>query len=45
MSLTSAFILRTRGVKGLQMRLSALFGAKKTRIFEHLWCVRKDKGD
>jgi len=26
------------------MRTSALFGAKKLRIFRNLWCVRTDKG-
>jgi len=26
----------------LQMRSSALFGAKKLRIFRNLWCVRTD---
>jgi len=29
---------------GLQMRTSALFGAKKLVFFRNLWCVRTDKG-
>jgi len=40
--LSSADILRTKGV--LQMRTSALFKAKKHRVFRNLWYVRTDKG-
>jgi len=29
---------------GLQMRTSALSGAKKLQVFWHLWSVRTDKG-
>jgi len=38
----SADALGEEGV--LQMRVSALFGAKKLRIFWNLWCIRTDKG-
>jgi len=42
-SLSNAVILRTR--MALQMRTSALFGAKTFGIFRNLWCVRTDKGE
>jgi len=41
--LSSADIFRTREERGLQMRTSALFGAKLL-IFRNLLCVRTDKG-
>jgi len=41
--LPSADILRTRREGVLQMRTSALFGAKTSDFFQNLWCVRTDK--
>jgi len=42
--LYSVDIFRTREEVVLQMRTSALFGAKRLRIFRNLWRVRTDRG-
>jgi len=41
--LFSANIFQRRGKRVLQMRTSALFGAKKLRIFRNSWCGRTDR--